>query len=175
MSIDNKACKNTDRVLYTEPHKDWKDEGYMPKVFVTKEGAIGMNVGGMVIVKPITEWFKLAQSPAKPIDNWEEDFDRKWLHLTEHDHCRDDFKAFIRQLLAQSPANNLDKTSYMLGYYDGNESPAKSGKVVVVEEWMYEDEMTDEQMYDALFPLSKVDMVRMFPKKIRVLTDQGGK
>ena len=36
----------------------------------------------------------------------------------------------------------------------------------VVEEWINEDELTEETMYDTLFPLSKVDFVRMFPKKI---------
>lgn len=55
----SKPCKNEDRVLFTESNKDWKDEGYMPKVFVTKEEAIGMNVGGMVYMMPIRQWHKL--------------------------------------------------------------------------------------------------------------------
>ena len=61
MEEDNQAYINTDRILFTEPNQDWKDEGYMPKVFVTKDNAIGMNVGGMVFVKPITEWHRLAK------------------------------------------------------------------------------------------------------------------
>ena len=58
---DPKAYINEDKVLFTESNKDWKDEGYMPKVFVTKDEAIGINVGGMVYVKTITEWHRLAK------------------------------------------------------------------------------------------------------------------
>jgi hypothetical protein len=57
----SQAYENTDRTLYTEPNKDWKDEGYMPKIFVTKEGSIGMEVGGMVYVRTIREWFNMAK------------------------------------------------------------------------------------------------------------------
>jgi len=39
---------------------------------------------------------------------------------------------------------------------------------IEITEWMYEDEMTEDQMYDALYTLSKVDIVRMFPKVIVV-------
>ena len=39
-------------------------------------------------------------------------------------------------------------------------------------EWVNEDEMTNEQMYDALFPLSRVNIIRIFPKKIEVIDDQ---
>jgi hypothetical protein len=39
---------------------------------------------------------------------------------------------------------------------------------IEVKEWINEDELTEEIMYDALFPLSKVDIVRMFPKTIVV-------
>jgi hypothetical protein len=60
-SVMSQAYENTDRVLYTEPNIDWKDEGYMPKIFVTHEGSIGMNVGGMVYVKTIREWFNMAK------------------------------------------------------------------------------------------------------------------
>lgn len=54
-------CVNTDRELFRETAKDWKDEGYMPRLFVTKNEAIGMVVGGIVYVKTITEWHKLAK------------------------------------------------------------------------------------------------------------------
>ena len=33
-------------------------------------------------------------------------------------------------------------------------------------EWQYEDELTKESMYDALHSLSRVDGVRLFPKKV---------
>ena len=59
----SQVYENTDRTLYTEPNKDWKDEGYMPKIFVTKEGSIGMEVGGMVYVRTIREWFTRQSSP----------------------------------------------------------------------------------------------------------------
>lgn len=55
------CAKNEDKLLFVESNKDWKDEGYMPKVFVTKEENIGMNVGGMVYVMSIREWHKLAE------------------------------------------------------------------------------------------------------------------
>ena len=61
MKLEEQGSKNTDRVLFTEPNKDWKDEGYMPKVFVTKENAIGMNVGGEVFVMPIRTWHAMAK------------------------------------------------------------------------------------------------------------------
>jgi hypothetical protein len=53
----------------------------------------------------------------------------------------------------------------------------KKGKDMKIEitEWQYEDEMTEESMYDALFPLSKVDFVRMFPKKIKIVETKNEK
>ena len=59
--MEDKGYVNEDRVLFTEPNQDWKDEGYMPKIFVTKENAIGMIVGGMVYVKTKRQWHKLAE------------------------------------------------------------------------------------------------------------------
>lgn len=44
---------------------------------------------------------------------------------------------------------------------------------IEIEEWMYEDTMTEEDMYNALFSLSKVSFVRMFPKKIRTIVVMG--
>lgn len=59
--MEDNPYKNEDKLLFTEPNIDWKDEGYMPKVFVTKDNAIGMNVGGYVFIKTITEWHRLAK------------------------------------------------------------------------------------------------------------------
>jgi len=39
---------------------------------------------------------------------------------------------------------------------------------IKITEWMNEDELNDEEMYATLFPLSKVDGVRLFPKVIEV-------
>lgn len=59
---DNQACKNTDRELWRGP-----DEGnggyYADSIFITKEGALGINCGGSVYVKPIREWHRLAGGP----------------------------------------------------------------------------------------------------------------
>lgn len=37
--------------------------------------------------------------------------------------------------------------------------------------WQYEDELTEKEMYNALFPLSKVDIVRMFPVEIKIINE----
>lgn len=42
---------------------------------------------------------------------------------------------------------------------------------VKITEWQNEDTMTEDSMYDVLFSLSKVDGVRMFPKKMEVVND----
>jgi len=39
-----------------------------------------------------------------------------------------------------------------------------------IDAWINEDELTEKIMYDALYPLSKVDFVRMFPKAITNLS-----
>lgn len=49
---DTDACENTDRELWRERDGD----AYADSIHVTKDGGIGMNVGGLVIVMPIFEW-----------------------------------------------------------------------------------------------------------------------
>jgi hypothetical protein len=49
-------CANTDRELWREREGDY----YAPSIFVTKHGAIGINVGGTVIVRALAEWHALA-------------------------------------------------------------------------------------------------------------------
>jgi len=39
---------------------------------------------------------------------------------------------------------------------------------IKVTEWQHEDQMTEDTMYNALYALSKVDIVRLFPKTIEV-------
>ena len=55
----NIACVNTDRELWRGT-----DEGngdyYADSVFITKEGALGINCGGFVHVRTIREWHRLA-------------------------------------------------------------------------------------------------------------------
>jgi len=56
--MNNECCQNTDRELWREYPGDF----YANSVHVTKGGGIGMNVGGHVIVAPITAWFVAMQS-----------------------------------------------------------------------------------------------------------------
>lgn len=78
-------CENTDHEIWRGP-----DEGngsyYADSIYVTKEGALGINCGGHVVVLPIREWHRLgrnmtteislqavekaAEYPAKPILTW---------------------------------------------------------------------------------------------------------
>ena len=48
-------AENTDRELWRE-----NDDHYSPSIHVTEDGAIGMSIGGNVIVLPIRQWHKLA-------------------------------------------------------------------------------------------------------------------
>jgi hypothetical protein len=47
---------NTDVEIWRETPGDY----YAPDIFVTKEGGIGINVGGLCIVKTVREWHILA-------------------------------------------------------------------------------------------------------------------
>ena len=60
------ACLNTDREIWREREGDY----YADSIHVTKEGAIGFNVGGTVIVMPHSEWFSLAVA-AVPARKWQ--------------------------------------------------------------------------------------------------------
>lgn len=44
---------------------------------------------------------------------------------------------------------------------------------IEISEWIPEDELTEDILYDTLFSLSKVDFIRMFPRKIKIV--KGGK
>jgi len=50
------AAENTDKEIWREKADDY----YSPSIHVTKDGSIGINVGGVVIVMPVTEWYSLA-------------------------------------------------------------------------------------------------------------------
>lgn len=52
------AAQNTDRELWREHEGDY----YSPSLFVTQGGGIGINVGGLCIVKPIREWHMQART-----------------------------------------------------------------------------------------------------------------
>lgn len=60
------SAENTDRELWRGP-----DEGngdyYADSIFITKEGALGINCGGSVHVRSIREWHRLAGGPIEEI------------------------------------------------------------------------------------------------------------
>ena len=51
------ACENTDRELWRERFDDF----YADSIHVTKDGGIGINVSGHVIVMPLQKWHALAK------------------------------------------------------------------------------------------------------------------
>ena len=53
---DEQAVINTDRELWRKLPGDY----YSPSIHVTEGGGIGINVGGLVIVKSVEEWHTLA-------------------------------------------------------------------------------------------------------------------
>lgn len=55
MGSSEVGAKNTDREIWRK-EKDY----YSPSIHVTVKGAIGINVGGTVIVKEVEEWHKMA-------------------------------------------------------------------------------------------------------------------
>jgi hypothetical protein len=56
MTDDNTPILNTDRELWREREGDF----YADHIFITKNGSLGINCGGIVYVKPIRDWFALA-------------------------------------------------------------------------------------------------------------------
>lgn len=54
--MSDDAAQNTDRVIW----RAWEGDYYADSIHVTKEGAIGINVGGTVYVMPVRDWHKLA-------------------------------------------------------------------------------------------------------------------
>jgi hypothetical protein len=53
--MTNQPAANTDRELWRE-----SPDYYSNSIHVTKDGGIGINVGGTVIVKSLAEWHSLA-------------------------------------------------------------------------------------------------------------------
>lgn len=49
--------ENTNKEIWRRNPGDY----YSPSIHVTKEGGIGMNVGGRVLVMDVEEWFLCAQ------------------------------------------------------------------------------------------------------------------
>jgi hypothetical protein len=55
---DYPAAENTDTHLW--PIVSRYDDPFPDSIHVTAQGAIGINCGGLVIVKPLREWHALA-------------------------------------------------------------------------------------------------------------------
>jgi hypothetical protein len=60
----NGAALNTDRELFREDTCNPAGSYYENSVSVSASGVIQMNVGGLVVGKPIAEWHHLAGAPA---------------------------------------------------------------------------------------------------------------
>ena len=67
MSAESQACKNTDREIWRGPDEGGGDF-YADSLHITKEGALGINCGGYVVVMPIREWHRLGAIGRRPID-----------------------------------------------------------------------------------------------------------
>jgi len=50
--MSEQAGKNTDKEIWRKVEGDY----YSPSIHVTESGGIGIDVGGIVIVKPIEDW-----------------------------------------------------------------------------------------------------------------------
>lgn len=55
MQSESKDSQNTDRELWREREGDY----YADSISVTEQGAICINVGGMVVCMPLADWYKL--------------------------------------------------------------------------------------------------------------------
>lgn len=77
--MSDTPCENTDVELWREPCKTLGMEYYKPSVHVTKEGGIGINVGGTVCVKTLTAWHNLEAELAdeKELHSWAKHYREK--------------------------------------------------------------------------------------------------
>ncbi len=55
------AYENTDKEIWRKIEGDY----YSPSIFVTKEGNVGISVGGNVYVQSVEEWHKQAEQIAE--------------------------------------------------------------------------------------------------------------
>jgi hypothetical protein len=60
VATEGGLCVNTDVHLWPQTSKDY----YAPRVFGVTDDAIGIDVGGMVYVKTMREWHRLAEQDA---------------------------------------------------------------------------------------------------------------
>ena len=63
MTPSEKVCKNTDREIWRKVVGDY----YSPSIHVTEGGGIGIQVGGIVIVKSVEEWHRIMHNHILPL------------------------------------------------------------------------------------------------------------
>ena len=61
--LSDVGAQNTDREVWRERTGDY----YSPSIHITKEGGVGINVAGAVIVMPIRSWHQIGLANAHPI------------------------------------------------------------------------------------------------------------
>ena len=59
---ERRACANTDKEIWRKIPDDY----YSPSIHVTKDGAVGINVGGRVIVASVEKWFDSLLAALEP-------------------------------------------------------------------------------------------------------------
>ncbi len=65
MSNETEPCLNTDVELWREREGDY----FANSVHITEQGALGINVGGSVVVRSLEEWHALASRPTPSAGN----------------------------------------------------------------------------------------------------------
>lgn len=94
-------CQNTDRELWREVEGDY----YAPSIHVTKDGGIGTNVGGHVVVMPLRDWHALAGRPSPARDKVLEAFLQTQMMLEQIAHLKStDFAGVHRRIIANRAA-----------------------------------------------------------------------
>ena len=89
----NEPVENTDKELWRETPNDY----YSPSIFVTEQNSIGINVSGMVYVKPVEEWHRLAE-PAKTLTDEEIiEFIKSWEGLVVTNRTMEMFRAILKK------------------------------------------------------------------------------
>lgn len=63
---DHEQCENTDREIWRGSDKG-NGSYYADSIHMTKEGALGINCGGHVVVMPIREWHRLGSIGRMPL------------------------------------------------------------------------------------------------------------
>jgi hypothetical protein len=57
MTDDQRQAQNTDQCIWRQPPGDF----YSDAIYVTQQGAIAIDCGGLVIVLPLRRWHQIAK------------------------------------------------------------------------------------------------------------------